>query len=192
MSSILCVGVMQGEDLMQSELVDVQLMVPHIQVDLKYATADNFTGQIVYDFQQCLVLEEVAIGLQKVQAELETIGLGLKIWDGFRPMAAQWKFWELVPDERYISHPAKGGRHTRGTAVDVTLVSKDGQELLMPSGFDDFSEKAHRDYRGATEEEMANRELLQTVMEKHGFVGFATEWWHFDLIGWEKRLPLSL
>lgn len=120
------------------------------------------------------------------------MGLGLKIWDGFRPMPAQWKFWELVPDERYVSDPRKGGRHTRGTAVDLTLITGDGQELPMPSPFDDFSEKAHRNYMGATSEEIANRELLQKVMEKHGFIGYASEWWHFDLEGWEEYLPIDV
>jgi D-alanyl-D-alanine dipeptidase len=173
------------------ELVNVQMVIPGIQVDLKYATPDNFTGQVVYAFHDCLLLDEVAIQLAQVQAELELKGLGLKIWDGFRPLSAQWKFWELVPDERYVSDPRKGGRHTRGTAVDVTLVRKDGQELTMPSDFDDFSEKAHRDYRGASEEAMFHRELLRDVMERHGFIGLPTEWWHFDWVGWQDCPPID-
>lgn len=160
-------------------------------MDLKYATVDNFTGQVVYDFQNCFVCHEVALKLRDVQLELETMGLGLKIWDGFRPMGAQWKFWELLPDERYVSNPLKGGRHTRGTAVDVTLVTSDFKELLMPSAFDDFSEKAHRDYKGASEEALENSLLLQKIMEKHGFIGMPTEWWHFDLIGWEDFAPVQ-
>ncbi len=176
--------------MMDDELVEVRFLVPQIQVELKYATADNFTGEVVYNFQECFLRKEVLLRLQNVQAELEIIGLGLKIWDGFRPIAAQWKFWELVPDERYVSDPSKGGRHTRGTAVDLTLVTQEGRELPMPSAFDDFSEKAHRNFRGATPEETANRELLQTVMEKHGFIGLPTEWWHFDIEGWEIYSPL--
>lgn len=181
-----------GEESITSELVDIQSFIPQIQVDLKYATTDNFTGQIVYNFQSCLLLKEAAVQLRNVQAELEKIGLELKIWDGYRPVAAQWKFWELVPDERYVSDPRKGGRHTRGTSVDLTLTTKDGQELLMPSDFDDFSEKAHRNYMCAPEEAIKNRELLQEIMEKHGFVGLFTEWWHFDLIGWENYPPIDI
>ena len=173
------------------ELVDVRSFAPTIEVDLKYATPDNFTGEVVYDFQNCLVCKEVAEKLGEVQSELREKGFGLKVWDGFRPMKAQWKFWELVPDERYVSNPLKGGRHTRGTAVDVTLVSFDGKELLMPSTFDDFSEKAHRDYEGASEEALANKILLQETMEKHGFVGMETEWWQFDLVSWESFLPIE-
>jgi D-alanyl-D-alanine dipeptidase len=181
----------QGEETITSELVDIQSFIPHIQVDLKYATTDNFTGQIVYDFNCCLLLKEAALQLRDVQAELESVGLGLKIWDGFRPVAAQWKFWELVPDERYVSDPRKGGRHTRGTAVDLTLITREGEELLMPSGFDDFSEKAHQNYMGTSEEAISNRELLREIMERHGFVGLPTEWWHFDLIGWQNYPPID-
>jgi D-alanyl-D-alanine dipeptidase len=179
------------EQMMPSELVDIQLFIPQIQIDLKYATTDNFTGQIVYNFNCCLLLKETALRLRDVQADLETVGLSLKVWDGFRPMAAQWKFWELVPDERYVGDPRKGGRHTRGTAVDLTLITKDGQELLMPSDFDDFSEKAHQDYMGASNEAIKNREFLREVMERHGFIGVPTEWWHFDLIGWKNYPPIE-
>ena len=174
-----------------SQLVNIQSYIPDIIVDLKYATKDNFTGVVVYDFQTCQVLNEVALRLQEVQKALYPIGLKLKIWDGFRPMSAQWKFWELVPDERYVSDPRKGGRHTRGTAVDVTLTTLDGIELPMPTAFDDFSEKAHRNYLGCTEAELKNRELLQTIMEKHGFIGLPTEWWHFDLLDWESYPPIE-
>lgn len=174
------------------ELVELDGYIPNSIIDLKYATPDNFTGQIVYKFNHCLLVKEAATKLKEVQAELETMGLGIKVWDGYRPMAAQWAFWNLVPDERYVSDPRKGGRHTRGTAVDLTLVTSDGQELLMPSAFDDFSEKAHRDYMDAPEEAIRNRELLQQVMEKHGFTGVQTEWWHFDLNGWENYPTLDI
>lgn len=169
-----------------NELVDIRSVVPTIQVELRYATENNFTGQIIYNFTECLLLKEAALRLEVVQAELATMGLGLKVWDGFRPLAAQWKFWEQIPDERYVSDPRNGGRHTRGTAVDLTLITLQGRKLPMPSQFDDFSEKAHRDYLGATDEEKENRALLQDVMEKHGFIGLPTEWWHFDLVGWEN------
>lgn len=182
---------LQGKEGREMTLVNIQSVIPGIQIDLKYATSDNFTGQIVYEFQECFLLKEAALKLADVQNELESMGLGLKVWDGFRPVAAQWKFWELVPDERYVSDPRKGGRHTRGTAVDLTLVTRDGQELQMPSPFDDFSEKAHRDYQGASDEALRNRKLLRDVMERHGFVGFETEWWHFDFDGWQDHPPID-
>lgn len=173
------------------KLVDLEEFIPGIVIDLKYATSDNFTGQIVYPFQRCLLQEEAAIRLKEVWFELQEEGIGLKVFDGFRPMAAQWKFWGLVPDERYVSDPRKGGRHTRGTAVDVTLIDSGGREFPMPSSFDCFDERAHRSYQGGTPEETASREKLQKVMEKHGFEGLPSEWWHFDLIGWERFPPVE-
>lgn len=180
------------ENSVTHKLVDIESFIPGIQVDLRYATSDNFTGQIVYHFQQCLLHKEAAIRLKEVQIELNTLELCLKVWDGYRPISAQWKFWELIPDERYVSDPRKGGRHTRGTAVDVTLIQKNGQELLMPTAFDDFSEKAHQDYMGAPAEAIKNRKLLRNLMEKHGFVNLPTEWWHFDLVGWENYPIISM
>ncbi len=174
-----------------ADLVDLKEVSPNILIDLRYATSDNFTGQIIYDFSSCLVQRPVATQLDLVQKELEKIHLGLKVWDGYRPMYAQWKFWEIVPDERYVSNPTKGGRHTRGTAVDLTLVTLDGKELPMPTAFDDFTEKAHRAYMELPQEVLHNRSLLQTVMEKHGFIGMPTEWWHFDLVGWEEYDPIE-
>ena len=172
-------------------LVDIQTVNPKIRVDLKYATADNFIGQVIYAFKECLLLESVAMALNEVQRELEPLGLGLKVWDGYRPIAAQWKFWEILPNPSYVSDPRKGGRHTRGTAVDVTLVNAEGQELVMPTAFDDFSEKAHSDYMGASEEAMRNRALLRNAMERHGFTVLRTEWWHFDFKGWQDQPVLG-
>lgn len=172
-------------DWQHPHLVDIETVNPYIVVDLRYATADNFTGEVVYDFHKCYLRKEVAQAISDVQVDLEMLGFGLKIWDGYRPMQAQWKFWNLVPDERYVSHPSKGGRHTRGTAVDVTLVYE-GKEVPMPSAFDDFSERAHRNFADLPPEILDNRNLLEEVMRDHGFIGLDTEWWHFDYVGWEN------
>jgi D-alanyl-D-alanine dipeptidase len=180
-----------GQTFSNQELINLKSVIPRVQIDLKYAEPDPLTGEVFYKFQDCFLLKEAALRLAEVQAELETRGLGLKIFDGFRPVAVQWRFWEVLPDERYVSDPRKGGRHTRGTAVDLTLVAKDGQELLMPSAFDDLSEKAHRDYEGAPQEALQNRALLQKVMERHGFIGLPTEWWHFDLKEWQEYPPID-
>ncbi len=119
--------------------------------------------------------------LQKVQDELKTQGLCLKILDGYRPVSVQTKMWEIVRDERYVSDPNKSkGKHTRGTAVDVTLVDRMGNELQMPTGYDDFSGKAHRFSTKWTDEERRNSLKLEAVMKKHKFIPFPFEWWHFD------------
>lgn len=173
-------------------LVDLQAFIPDIVIELRYATKDNFTGEVLYHFSNCYLIKEAAEQLKNVQKELEPFGLRLKVWDGFRPLSIQWKLWEMAPDERYVSDPRKGGRHTRGTAVDLTLVTNEGNELEMPTSFDDFSEKAHRSFKEGSAEAIKNRDMLQDVMEKHGFIGLESEWWHFDLVGWEQFPPLDI
>lgn len=161
-------------------LVNIQKIDPSILVELRYATKNNFTGRVVYDFTECFLVEKAAFALAEVQEDLQKKGLGLKVWDGYRPFKAQELFWELVPDERYVANPKKGGSHTKGIAVDVTLVDSSGKELPMPSHFDDFSQKAHGDYEEASPEEIRNREILRKAMEKRGFLALPTEWWHFS------------
>jgi D-alanyl-D-alanine dipeptidase len=132
----------------------------------------------------------VALALQQVQQDLAREGLGLKIWDAYRPLAVQQQMWEAIRDPRYVSDPAvNAGRHTRGTAVDLTLVDRRGRELPMPTDFDDFSEAAHQDAPGISKERAANARRLRQAMERRGFRAFATEWWHFDWKDWE-RLPV--
>ena len=119
--------------------------------------------------------------LQAVCAELAGQGLTLKIWDGFRPVSAQFRLWEVCPDDTYVANPNRGfSAHSRGNTVDVTLVDSLGNELEMPTGFDDFSGKADRDYSDVEEVPTEHALLLQSTMEKHGFVGYFGEWWHFQ------------
>jgi len=174
-------------------LVAIEAVHPPLLQEVRYATRHNFTGQVLYPLPRLFLHRDTARALERVQRELQKRGLGLKVWDAYRPMSVQRKMWNLVRDERYVSNPAKNkGRHTRGTAVDVTLVDQLGRELPMPSDFDDFSERAHRDYRGGTVDQRRNRRILQEVMMKHGFLPFPTEWWHFDLKEWENYPPLDL
>jgi D-alanyl-D-alanine dipeptidase len=174
-------------------LVPLESVKPPCLAEVRYATRHNFTGRVLYPLPRVFLHRDTARSLAGVQRDLQKRGLGLKVWDAYRPLSVQRKMWNLIRDERYVSNPAKNkGRHTRGTAVDVTLVDKLGRELPMPSDFDDFSERAHRSYRGGTAEQRRNRQLLEGVMEKHGFVGYPTEWWHFDLEDWEKYPPLDI
>lgn len=174
-----------------ADLVDLQSVNPRIRIDLRYATADNFVGKAMYRTSKCFLRREVAECLSKVQAELETLGLGLKVWDGYRPLSVQKEFWKLVPDERYVASPVKGSRHNRGAAVDLTLVDRDGRELEMPTKFDDFTENAGA-FAPCSESAAENRKLLQRVMKAHGFEILPTEWWHFDAAGWERYEVLDL
>ena len=174
-------------------LVPLETVQPPCLPEVRYATRHNFTGTVLYPLPRVFLHRDTARALARVQRDLQKRGLGLKVWDAYRPLSVQWKMWKLIRDERYVSNPAKNkGRHTRGTAVDVTLIDKRGRELPMPSDFDDFTDRAHRDYRGGTAEQRGNRQILEDVMTKHGFVGYSTEWWHFDLKGWEKYPALDI
>jgi D-alanyl-D-alanine dipeptidase len=174
-------------------LIPLETVQPPCLPEVRYATRHNFTGRVLYPLPRIFLHRDTARALTRVQRDLQKRGLGLKIWDAYRPLSVQWEMWYLIRDERYVSNPAKNkGRHTRGTAVDVTLVDKLGRELPMPSDFDDFSERAHRDYQGGTAEQRRNRQILEDVMQKHGFTGYPTEWWHFDLKDWESYPPLDI
>jgi D-alanyl-D-alanine dipeptidase len=166
-------------------LVDVTRVIPGIALDIRYATTNNFTGQQLYPVAGCYLRREAAEHLRDVQDELRGMGLAVKVFDGYRPLSVQKKMWAIFPHEGYVANPATGSRHNRGAAVDLTLIKLDGTELAMPTPFDDFTDKAHRDYQALPPSVIANRELLQRVMEKHGFHGLETEWWHFDLNNWK-------
>ena len=165
----------------ETDFVRVSDYVPGVQAELKYATADNFTGQRIYEFEDVFLRYGTVMKLKAAAEELDAMGYSLKIWDGFRPVSAQFKLWEVCPDDTYVADPNKGySNHSRGFAVDVTLVDREGREVEMPTGFDDFSAKADRDYAECTPEAAANARLLEKVMEKHGFSGYWGEWWHFN------------
>lgn len=183
----------QVAPLPEHNLVNARVIQPPMLQEVRYATTYNFTGQVLYPFPAVFVHKDVAAALQNIQKELAAEGLGLKIYDGYRPLSVQAAMWKAVPDERYVSDPTKSrGRHTRGVAVDVTLVDSKGNELKMPTTYDDFTEKAHRDSNLWSPEERENSQKLETVMKKHGFVPFPYEWWHFDFRDWAKYPPLDI
>ena len=162
------------------DFVKVKEYIPDIVVELKYATASNFAGTVIYDFTDVYLRYSTVLKLMDVQAELREQGLRLKVWDAFRPLEAQEKLWYAKPDPNYVSNPWNGtNSHSRGHTVDVTLVDADGKELEMPTGFDEFSTYADRDYSDCTDAAAKNAQLLQEVMERNGFRGLQTEWWHF-------------
>jgi len=163
------------------DFVKVVTYIPDIVVDLRYATDRNFTNQQIYHFTDVWLRYGTVKKLQAVQEELKQNGLRLKIWDGFRPPSAQFRLWEVYPDPTYVSNPNNGfSSHSRGNTVDVTLVYTDGAEVSMPTGFDDFSKLADRDYSDCTEEAAANALFLEQLMIKHGFKPYSGEWWHFS------------
>lgn len=172
----------QVKDDPNKEMVELRTLGPGIIYDLRYATINNFMHRLMYpeNTEVTFLRRPVADSLLKVLNELKEKGIGIKIFDAYRPYSVTVKFWELVHDERYVANPARGSGHNRGTAVDLTLIwLKDNSELDMGTGFDNFTDSAHHSFTAFTSEIMANRNLLKSTMEKYGFRAFGTEWWHY-------------
>ena len=162
-------------------LVHIRTWIPGIGQELRYAGEDNFTGQQIYPFTEGYLRYGTVKKLAAAQERLAEQGLSLKIWDAYRPVSAQWTLWQVCPDPRYVADPRQGSsNHSRGSAVDVTLVDSQGRELDMPTDFDDFSARADRDYADCTEIQAANARLLEQVMRECGFQPYWQEWWHFS------------
>lgn len=167
--------------MVSEEFVAVRSLIPDLVEDLRYATADNFTGQAIYTFHTAWLRRGTAEKLARAQELLKGRGFRLRLWDAFRPLEAQFKMWEACPDDDYVADPTHGGcsKHNRGSAVDVTLLTLAGEEVEMPTGFDDFSGAARRD-APCSEAAHAHSVLLEEVMTECGFVPYAGEWWHFN------------
>jgi D-alanyl-D-alanine dipeptidase len=174
------------------ELVCVKEFIPDIVIDLKYNTVDNFLSQKMYTTDECYLARNVVDRLVIIQDSLRNIltydsisypqGLGLKIWDGYRPRSVQFLMWEILPDPTYVANPYTGSSHNRGAAVDVTLVDlSTGDELEMPTYFDDFSEMASHTYMNLPANVIANRTLLKNMMTQIGGLSlYNAEWWHYS------------
>ena len=164
-----------------ADFVRVQEYLPDILVDLKYAGAENFTGQAVYDFTDAYLRYGT---VQKLSSALDILmdqGYTLLIWDAFRPTQAQFRLWEICPDPVYVANPETGfSSHSRGNTVDLTLAALDGEPVEMPTDFDDFSPLADRDYSDVPASAAANAQLLEDVLTAYGFQPYTGEWWHFS------------
>ena len=165
-------------------MIELKSAIPAIIYDLRYATTNNFMKRLMYPTNtRVTFLRLPAVrALQKAQSELNEKGLGLKIFDAYRPYSVTEKFWELVHDERYVANPANGSGHNRGTSVDLTIINlQTGKELDMGTGFDNFTDTAHHSFTALSESVLQNRLLLKSTMEKYGFKALETEWWHYSL-----------
>lgn len=160
-----------------------------IRMDIRYATANNFTKSVIYDCPRCLLRPEVAEALVKANRLLKAKGFALKVFDCYRPRPYQQRLWDKVPDPNYVTPPAKGSMHSRGAAVDLTIVDAKGKELNMGTAYDFFGPEAHTDNLNLPAEVLKNRRLLRETMEAAGFKGIRTEWWHFSYQ--KKQYPLS-
>lgn len=170
-------------------LIPIKKLDSSIVCDVRYATKNNFIKKQLYLNPIVFLHKKVAQRLIKVQKKLKRKGLGLKIWDGYRPLAVQWQMWKKLPDERYIADPRKGSFHNRGAAIDCTLVNNLVKELKMPTPFDEFSKRAHRNYPNSSKKVKENLKTLERAMISERFIPLETEWWHFYDPDW-KNYPI--
>jgi D-alanyl-D-alanine dipeptidase len=175
-------------DALASDLVDLAALDPTLRFDLRYATANNFLGTPVYPANARAKLQRPAAeALIRVQRALAAEGLGLCVFDAYRPWSVTKVFWDATPPElhHFVADPAHGSRHNRGCAVDLTLCDlATGQRVEMPSDFDEFTPRAYPDYPGGTSQQRCYRERLRRAMEAGGFTVYEHEWWHFDFADW--------
>ena len=175
------------------KLVNLFEFIPGLVLDIRYATTNNFTGEKMYNLARAYARRPVAEALKKVQAELKPQGLGIKIFDAYRPYRITVKFYEVYKDTTYVASPYKGSRHNRGCALDLTLIDlRTGNELKMPTGYDSFKKEAWPSTPVKDPEIRKNRETLIKVMEKHGFKVNGSEWWHYDFQGWSTYEILDI
>jgi D-alanyl-D-alanine dipeptidase len=167
-------------------LVDIEKKIPGIILDIRYATKSNFTNHKFYKSPRAFARKPVADSLLKIQNDLNKKGIGLKIFDAYKPYNITVKFYEIYPDTTFVAPPWTGSIHNTGCAIDVTLIDlKTGRELDMPTQFDDFTEKASHHYMDLPTSILQNRQLLLDIMVKYGFIQYDYEWWHYEYKDWK-------
>ena len=174
----------------RGDLIELAALDPTIRLDIRYATANNFTGRQLYDQPRAFLVRPAAEALVQAHRAAQAEEYGLTVFDAYRPWQVTKKLWDATPAgplRNYVANPKKGSKHNRGCAVDLSLHRLDtGQLVEMPSGYDEFTKRAHRDFMDASAEAIANRARLERWMEGVGFRGISNEWWHFDFAGWEE------
>jgi D-alanyl-D-alanine dipeptidase len=176
----------------EPELVELVKLDPTIKLDIRYATTNNFVGTPVYTQARAFLQRPAAEALLRAHHELKARGYGLIIHDGYRPWYVTKIFWDATPDDKklFVANPAEGSKHNRGCAVDLSLYDlQTGEEVNMPSGYDEMTDRAYADYAGGTADERARRAMLRQAMENQDFKVNPTEWWHFDYKDW-KEYPI--
>lgn len=173
----------------EAELIEITKLDKTIKLDIRYATSNNFVGRPVYSEARAFLQKPAAKALLRAHRKFKKLGLGLVIFDAYRPWSVTKLFWEITPPEKrkFVADPSIGSKHNRGCAVDLSLYNlKTGELLPMPSEYDEFTERASPNYQGGTEEERRNRDILIRIMQEEGFTVNPHEWWHFDYKDWQK------
>lgn len=180
----------------KDRLVELVKRDPEIRLDMRYATANNFTGTVLYDQARAFMVGEAAEALFRAHERARQDGFGFTIFDAYRPWRVTKKLWDATPvgpKKNYVANPKRGSRHNRGCAVDMTMHDlATGALVEMPSGFDDFSEKAHRAYDDDSKAAAANAKRLESYMYAEGFIGMSNEWWHFDHQNWQQHPVMDI
>jgi D-alanyl-D-alanine dipeptidase len=177
------------ENKREADLIELTKLDSSIKLDIRYATANNFVGRAVYPEARAFLQRPAAEAVVRVHKLLKKEGLGLVIFDGYRPWTITKLFWDVVPEDKrtFVADPVKGSKHNRGCAIDLSIYDlKTGKLVPMPSGYDEFTDRASPAYAGGTDEERRNRDKLRRLMEAEGFVVNPNEWWHFDYKDWEQ------
>ncbi|WP_316830324.1 M15 family metallopeptidase [Pedobacter aquatilis] len=176
-----------------NQLVEIKKAIPNISLDIRYATKNNFMKQVMYGQARAFARKPVVEALKKVQAELNKQVLGLKIFDGYRPYAITVAFYKKASDKNFVANPAKGSKHNRGCAVDLTIINlKSGKELAMPTPYDSFSAAAAANYPKVSPEVKKNRDFFIGIMKKYKLKVLENEWWHYDFQGWESYALMDI
>jgi D-alanyl-D-alanine dipeptidase len=177
------------------DLVELRSLDPTIRYDIRYATDRNFMGEPFYTSAHAFLQRDAAEALARAHRALAHDGLGILVHDAYRPWHVTKMFWEATPPalRDFVANPADGSRHNRGAAADVTLYGLDtGEPITMPSGYDEFTERAAADYPGGTAEQRRHRARLRAALEAQGFAVLPDEWWHFDYRDWREYPILNL
>ena len=173
-----------------SDLVDLS-GTPGLHIALAYATSDNFAGRVVYARgARCALRPEAAECLRRAIRNARRAGYTLHVFDAYRPEAAQRLFWSKLPDPRYVADPAAGSNHTRGVAIDLTLLDETGKPLDMGTGFDAMCEQSHHDRDDIPVVAQRNRAMLLGIMLHAGFTTIQTEWWHYQMPDAARYTPI--
>lgn len=170
-----------------NQLIEIKKAIPSVILDIRYATKNNFMQLVMYKQAKAFARKPVVEQLKKIQSILKQQGYGLKIFDAYRPYAITVAFYEKASDKNFVANPAKGSKHNRGCAVDLTIIDlKTGKDVPMPTPYDSFAPEAAPGYTNLPAAIIKNREFLISVMQANGFRVIHNEWWHFDFIGWEN------
>jgi zinc D-Ala-D-Ala dipeptidase len=173
----------------QPDLVELVKLEPGLKLDVRYATPNNLAKQAVYAEARAFLQRPAADALVRAHRALRPRGFGLLIFDGYRPWSVTRLFWDVTPPDKreFVADPAKGSKHNRGCAVDLSLYDLvTGREIEMPSAYDEMSPRAYPDYTGGSIESRQRRDLLRQAMEGEGFTVEPNEWWHFNYQDWPK------